>query len=131
MTSGCLTTVLRFHALYVASISTDITYDNVGAATWSAVEMNVGIMCACIPAMRPLINLVFPSLLWTTRPTQSLDYYPSRGGTYVQHESVVKLSQTDKEQSELSNDTNTFDQGNNPNAISVKTEWTITEGQHV
>ncbi|KAL4745170.1 hypothetical protein BDW72DRAFT_198908 [Aspergillus terricola var. indicus] len=30
-------------------------YDNVGAATWSAVECNVGIICACLPTLRPLI----------------------------------------------------------------------------
>jgi hypothetical protein len=128
-----MTTVLRFHALYIASVSTDITYDNVGAATWSAVELNVGIICACIPAMRPLINLVFPRLLSTTRTDPGSNYYPNTGGIYVRNESNVEGSRVViKSQSEVSKDnTISFDHGNNANAIRMKTEWTVSEGGHV
>lgn len=128
-----MTTVLRFHALYIASVSTDITYDNVGAATWSAVELNVGIVCACIPAMRPLINLVLPRLLSTTRPDHGSSYYPNTGGIYVRNESNVELSRgVIKAQSEVSrDDTISFDHGNDAKAIRVKTEWTVSEGEHV
>lgn len=37
--------------------------DNVGAATWSAIECNVGIICACMPTLRPLISRFVPHLL--------------------------------------------------------------------
>lgn len=30
---------------------------------WSAIEVNVGIMCACVPGIKPLAARVFPSLL--------------------------------------------------------------------
>jgi hypothetical protein len=38
----------------------DISFDNTAYATLSAVEVNVGIICACLPAMRPLFALLIP-----------------------------------------------------------------------
>jgi hypothetical protein len=117
--------------LYIASNSTDLTYDNVGAATWSSAELNVGIMCACIPAMRPVISLIFPRLLSSTRRDHSSNPYPNRG-TYMQNESVVELSQVVKAQSEISRDDMvSFDNGHEPNSIRVKNEWSITERERV
>ena len=113
------------------SISKDITYDNVGAATWSAVELNVGIICACFPAMRPVISLVFPHFFGATRPDNSSNYRHARA-TYVQNESVIRLSQVVKAQSEVSKgDSISFDHGNDPNMIGDKTEWIVTEGERV
>ena len=63
--SGCITSILRLHSLYVIAISKDVTWDNVGAATWSAVELNTGIICACLPTLKPMINIVAPRLLGT------------------------------------------------------------------
>lgn len=34
-----------------------------GAASWSAVECNVGIICACLPTLRPLVSSIIPRLL--------------------------------------------------------------------
>lgn len=39
--------------------------DNVGAAYWTAAETNVGIICACLPYLRPLISRIFPHLMST------------------------------------------------------------------
>jgi hypothetical protein len=86
--SGCITSILRLHSLYIVSRSTDITWDNVGAATWSSVELNVGIVCACLPSLRPIIGLIWPRF---NRSTQSRSR--SHGGdvinvhsrTYVRH----------------------------------------------
>jgi len=124
--SGCITSILRLHSLYIASVSTDLTYDNVGAATWSSVELNVGIMCACIPAMRPVINLIFPRLLSSTRRDHTSDPYP-RGATYMRNDSVIELSQVAKVESDISRgDTVSFDTTYSPNSIQVKQEWSIS-----
>ena len=37
--------------------------DNVGAASWSAIECNTGIICACLPSLRPLVTRMFPHLI--------------------------------------------------------------------
>lgn len=65
---ACVTSILRLRSLYIASISKDLTYDNVGAATWSAVELNVAIICACLPMMKPLLVRMFPRLLSSSTP---------------------------------------------------------------
>jgi hypothetical protein len=44
------------------SISTDITWDNPGTAIWSCVELNVGIICASLPALRALASRFFPTM---------------------------------------------------------------------
>ena len=125
--SGCITSILRLHSLYIASVSTDITYDNVGAATWSAIELNVGIMCSCVPAMRPVINLIFPRLLSSTRRDHTSDPYP-RGASYYRNDSIVELSQVGKVHSDVSrDDAVSFDAVHAPGAIRVKQEWSITE----
>ncbi|KAI9801270.1 MAG: hypothetical protein M1833_002840 [Piccolia ochrophora] len=38
---------------------------------WSAVEVNVGIICACIPTLKPLITRILPSLLSDTSKTSA------------------------------------------------------------
>ncbi|KEF61380.1 uncharacterized protein A1O9_02946 [Exophiala aquamarina CBS 119918] len=126
---GCITAILRLHALYIASISTDLTYDNVGAATWSSCELNVGIACSCIPALRPLISLIFPRLLTSTRRDHTSDPF-SRGAAYYrnENESIVELSHVNKIESDASHDdTISLDTTHTPGAIRVKQEWTITE----
>ncbi|OJJ48464.1 hypothetical protein ASPZODRAFT_130497 [Penicilliopsis zonata CBS 506.65] len=61
----CITSVIRLLALKKISGSTDPTYDNVGAAIWSAIECNTGIICACLPTLRPLISHFLPHILST------------------------------------------------------------------
>ena len=56
----------------MVSRSEDVTWDNVPAATWSSVELNVGIICACCPTLKPVIAWAFPRLLTpTTRLSSS------------------------------------------------------------
>jgi hypothetical protein len=45
------------------SNSSDPTYDNPPAATWSSVETNVGIICSCLPLLRPLVVRWLPDSL--------------------------------------------------------------------
>lgn len=42
------------------SNSNDQSFDNTDQATLSGVEVNVGIICACLPAMRPLFAIMLP-----------------------------------------------------------------------
>ncbi|KUJ15944.1 MFS general substrate transporter [Mollisia scopiformis] len=42
---------------------TDFAWNASTALMWSAVEVNVGIICACIPTLKPLIKRILPSLI--------------------------------------------------------------------
>ncbi|PYI22949.1 hypothetical protein BO86DRAFT_396732 [Aspergillus japonicus CBS 114.51] len=61
----CVTSICRLVALKKIADSSDPTYDNVGAASWSAIECNTGIICACLPTLRPLVSRILPHLLST------------------------------------------------------------------
>ncbi|KFZ18480.1 hypothetical protein V501_01188, partial [Pseudogymnoascus sp. VKM F-4519 (FW-2642)] len=77
--------ILRLHSLYVISVSKDVSWDNVGASTWSMVELNTGITCACLPMLKSLIARLFPRLLGSSRHTSAGD--PERNGAYARQTS--------------------------------------------
>ncbi len=55
--------IVRFKSLYDISISQDVSWDNVPIADWTAVECNIGIMCACLPTLKPLLSRFLPFLM--------------------------------------------------------------------
>ncbi|KAF2219703.1 hypothetical protein BDZ85DRAFT_183704, partial [Elsinoe ampelina] len=59
----CLTSILRLHSLYNVTKSTDLTWDNGPIAYWSSVEVNVGIICACLPTLKAFAMKYFPNML--------------------------------------------------------------------
>ena len=68
----CLVSIIRLHSLVRISNSKDPTFDNPPAATFSAVEVNVGIICACLPSIRPALSAILPHhFAPTSRPTIS------------------------------------------------------------
>ncbi|CAO2650904.1 Nn.00g092010.m01.CDS01 [Neocucurbitaria sp. VM-36] len=58
--SVTLISVVRLYSLDDISNSKDISFDNTIHAILSAVEVNIGIICACLPVMRPLLGLMIP-----------------------------------------------------------------------
>ncbi|KAL2821973.1 hypothetical protein BJX63DRAFT_427333 [Aspergillus granulosus] len=70
-----VTSILRLQSLLVVSDSKDTTYDNVGAATWSAVECNVAIICACLPATRAFISRLIPRIFSTGKSNNTSSPY--------------------------------------------------------
>ncbi|KAK4442526.1 hypothetical protein QBC34DRAFT_454555 [Podospora aff. communis PSN243] len=75
----CLTGILRLESLTMASVSKDPTWDNYGAAIWSSIESNVGIVCASLVHLKPLIARYAPSLLSIQRTTRLADDERSAG----------------------------------------------------
>jgi hypothetical protein len=78
--SVCIVSILRLKSLVSISNSTDPTYDNPPAATWSSVESNVGIICSCLPLLRPLLARWFPSAFPSRR--RSIHSLPRHAQTY-------------------------------------------------
>jgi hypothetical protein len=137
--SAVITGIFRLHALYIATISKDLTYDNIDAATWSAAELNVAIMCASIPALRPVISMIFPRLLSSTvrNPSNTFPRSAQYGrsnkrSSYVRHDSVVELSNIRRVHSDVSrDDTISFDRHQYPCSIQIKNEGSIQESERV
>jgi len=64
--STCIVSVLRLVWLYPISITKDVTYESPLSALWSNVELNVGILCSCVPTLRSCMTRLFPSLFSPT-----------------------------------------------------------------
>ena len=47
---------MRLHAIRIYTQSTDPFYDSVPINLWSMIEVNIGIWCASIPALKALIS---------------------------------------------------------------------------
>ncbi|KAH6618848.1 hypothetical protein C7974DRAFT_38158 [Boeremia exigua] len=58
--SVIVVSTVRLYTLDNLANSEDQTFDNPDQATLSGVEVNVGIICACLPAMRPLFAVMMP-----------------------------------------------------------------------
>lgn len=68
--SVVITSCLRVTTIDIQATTPDQTYD-ISSTMWTIIEMNVAIVCACLPQIRPLIVKWFPRLM----PTY---YYGSR-----------------------------------------------------
>jgi len=75
--------ILRLQSLVTFANSSNPTWDNLGVSVWSTIELNVGIICACMPIVRLALVRLFPSLKGTTRRGyygNNLSHNLSRGG---------------------------------------------------
>ncbi|GAP90656.1 putative integral membrane protein [Rosellinia necatrix] len=62
--------IVRIPSLKQAIVSTDPTWDHVGSSIWSSIECNIGIICACLVHLKPLIAHIAPAALGPSRPSR-------------------------------------------------------------
>lgn len=73
-----MVSILRLQSLVDFAKSHNPTWEQYDVANWSTIEINVGIICACMPALRLVLVRFFPRILGSTRQ------YPSRSaGQYI------------------------------------------------
>ncbi|KAJ0382942.1 hypothetical protein COL922a_011499 [Colletotrichum nupharicola] len=58
----CIISALRIRTLRVAADTKDPYWDNVDAATWSFLEVTIGILAACLPTLRPIFVSLLPRI---------------------------------------------------------------------
>ncbi|ODA81309.1 hypothetical protein RJ55_04274 [Drechmeria coniospora] len=69
-TSVTIVSILRLRSLVkFGSETMNLTWDFFDVGVWSTVEINVGIICVCMPTLRLLLVRLFPRLLGTTQRT--------------------------------------------------------------
>ncbi|KAF1964130.1 hypothetical protein BU23DRAFT_547903 [Bimuria novae-zelandiae CBS 107.79] len=74
---GTFVTVIsavRLQSLVTFAASSNPTWNQADVITWSLVEIGVGIVCTCMPALRVILNRMFPKLLGMTTD-RSQPYY--------------------------------------------------------
>lgn len=60
--SVTIVSIVRLHALVTFVTSHNPTWDNFPVSLWSTVEINVGILCTCMPTLRLLLIRLFPGM---------------------------------------------------------------------
>lgn len=58
----CAVSIYRIRTLAAAAKSTDPTWDNVDAATFSFLELSVGVIAICLPTLRPILVHTMPRI---------------------------------------------------------------------
>lgn len=77
----CITGIMRVLAYHPSQLA-DNTYSGVGSMTWSQVEQGIGIVCACLPTLRPLMSYITPSRSRSnTKNSSSIKMDNYRSGT--------------------------------------------------
>jgi hypothetical protein len=83
LTTSSVTVVsaLRLQSLINFGTSRNPTWDQADVIHWSNIEINVGIICACMPSIRIILVRMFPKMLGSTKETtQNYAKYSSRSG---------------------------------------------------
>ncbi|KAJ6114835.1 hypothetical protein N7486_000613 [Penicillium sp. IBT 16267x] len=102
---ACVAGVIRIYFLTQMYANDDLTWNQTNSFIWSSVEPCIGIICACLPTIRPLIRRMFPDWLGSGR--QGLSTSPSYKSTSY-HSSGKAFRPQDEEEIVL---TNTFGKG--------------------
>lgn len=101
--SACVTSIIRLHSIYTAAHSTDLTWNNIDVVTWSTVEFNTGIICACLPTLKPMINIMSPRLLGShsSQPTRASRSIHVRRTVQRSYEGLDSVSLQDRKKQEI------------------------------
>jgi hypothetical protein len=70
--------IYRIKTLHSAASTTDPTWDNVDAATFSFLELSVGVIAVCLPTLRPILVHAMPRIFGSLLRSAGHDY---SGGT--------------------------------------------------
>ncbi|KAM3550434.1 hypothetical protein ARSEF4850_008348 [Beauveria asiatica] len=86
--------ILRLRSLVGFANSNNPTWDQWEVAYWSTIEVNIGMICTCLPSLRLLLLRLFPGLLGNTIASgsgQDVSYaHGSRGQTVVGSEASIQ-----------------------------------------
>ncbi|KAH9204971.1 hypothetical protein DL95DRAFT_493910 [Leptodontidium sp. 2 PMI_412] len=64
----CIVSIIRLKKVLFIISAADITWFASDVVIWTTVEVNVGIICACLPSFKPLLRRHFPRVLGNRNP---------------------------------------------------------------
>lgn len=94
--SAAIASVCRIPSLYLLDNTIDITWDNSGAAKWSAIELNIGIICASLATLRPLFIKYWPKAFLSSLTSRRKAAHPEYNGAgqYYNMEGSIMVKKT-------------------------------------
>ncbi|KAK3613643.1 hypothetical protein LTR56_027759 [Elasticomyces elasticus] len=61
----CVVSICRLQGLYAIAVSPDVSWNNPLAGIWSSLEVQIGIICSCLPVLRTNVSRIFSHLMTT------------------------------------------------------------------
>ncbi|KAF2169823.1 hypothetical protein M409DRAFT_52318 [Zasmidium cellare ATCC 36951] len=113
----CIVSILRLQSLYVISRTKDTSWENPLAAIWSNVEINIAILCSCLPTLRCIFPKIFKSQLSRDRSGTNHEPHEDSGGGRCTPKFLTSLGVTkllSKVHSSSSGDTSSRSYNANP-----------------
>ncbi|KAJ5822964.1 hypothetical protein N7447_005304 [Penicillium robsamsonii] len=89
-TFASVASIIRLSALYKYTITKDVSYDAIQILIWSQVEVNVAIISASAPSLRPLFNNTFKGSSYA----RSCGQAPCHDASWTPHDYDAAVSQT-------------------------------------
>ena len=121
--SVTIVSILRLSSLVTFANSNNPTWDQWGVAMFSTVEINVGVICACMPSLRLLLKRVSPKIMGSN--SDNVGKYGFR--SYAQSlQNKFPTSKSDLRASKTESLRGLQDEGDDSGSITVKTEIEIT-----
>lgn len=99
-----MVSILRLKSLVAFRSGTpNPTWDFLEVGVWSHVEINVGVICVCLPSLRLLLVRLFPNILGTTgqRDTRSYIDVDYTRGHLKTHERYAKAAARGEEHDDV------------------------------
>ncbi|KAL1656297.1 hypothetical protein SLS61_000759 [Didymella pomorum] len=93
---AAIASICRLHALYILTHTNDITWDNPGTAIWSAIELNIGILCASLPTLRAFFIRIWPKAFLSSYNSRRNNADTGNGtkGQYYNMEGSIMVKKT-------------------------------------
>ncbi|KYK61997.1 hypothetical protein DCS_03142 [Drechmeria coniospora] len=92
-----IVSILRLHSLIYFATSDNPTWDLWTPAVWSVIEVNVGMICTCLPALRLMLVRLFPKIFDGSRSTSY-----AHGTSSSQDRSAARWSKSRPEEAAMS-----------------------------
>lgn len=113
--SVTIVSIIRLSSLVHFANSENATWDEWDVTNWSTIEINVGIICACMPAMRVMLVRFFPKILGSSINTGK-QYYISSKNRSRSRSNAVQLA--------------SFENSQDHKAIIRSTSYAVQYGDH-
>ncbi|KAJ5743631.1 hypothetical protein N7533_008501, partial [Penicillium manginii] len=94
-----LVSILRLNSLIHFASTENLTWDYVAIGYWSTIECDVGVICACLPAIRSLLRRVSPKLFGDTEQAKSYGMNSHSRGTGSRFENSIHVQNSFQVQS--------------------------------
>ncbi|KAF2998313.1 hypothetical protein E8E13_007683 [Curvularia kusanoi] len=93
---AAVASICRLHAVYVLVHSDDITWDNPSLVIWTNIELNVGILCASLPALRAFFIRIWPRVFLSSYASRQAATEPNKGtkGRYYEMEGSIMVKKS-------------------------------------